>query len=49
MKAVFRDKVTIMRTNATLGAIITRLIGIRAAKGEVVVNLDSHMEVQKNW
>ena len=49
MAAIFGNKVRIIRSNVTLGAITSRLWGIQTAKGEVIVTLDSHMEVQKLW
>ena len=49
LEAVFHGKVSILRTTTTEGAIKARLTGIHAAKGEVVVCLDSHMEVREFW
>ena len=49
MATVFHGKVHIIRTEVTEGAIKARLTGIRASRGEVVVCLDSHMEVQELW
>ena len=49
LDAVFGGKVRILRNMVTLGLIKARLSGIRAAKGEVVVCMDSHMEVQELW
>ncbi|KAK2167002.1 hypothetical protein LSH36_32g00042 [Paralvinella palmiformis] len=47
--AVFGDKVRIMRTNKTIGLIKARLLGARMARGDVIIPLDAHMEVQETW
>ena len=43
------DKVKIMRNSKREGLIRTRLSGVRAARGQVIVVLDSHVEVFHNW
>ncbi|ELT88930.1 hypothetical protein CAPTEDRAFT_164644 [Capitella teleta] len=49
--AVFTNKTNIrlMFTHDSLGLIRARLSGVRLAKGEVIVSMDSHMEVQEGW
>ena len=47
--AIFDNKVRILRNTERLGLIRSRLKGIRAATGVVVVVLDSHVEVQPGW
>ena len=41
--------IRILRSDDQLGLIKARLVGIRVAKGPVVICMDSHMEVQKGW
>ena len=43
------SKVKIMRNEKREGLIRTRLSGVKAAKGQVIVVLDSHVEVYHNW
>lgn len=45
----FDGKVKIMRNGKREGLIRTRLAGVKAAKGRVIVVLDSHVEVYHNW
>ena len=42
-------KVKIMRNEKREGLIRTRLSGVKAARGQVIVVLDSHVEVYHNW
>ena len=51
VSSVFGDIVRILRNPgpALYGLIKARLLGIRSAKGDVVVVLDAHMEVQEKW
>ena len=50
IKAVFgEDLVELVRSEHTLGLIKARLYGLSRAKGEVLVFMDSHMEVQHHW
>ncbi|CAH1793454.1 unnamed protein product [Owenia fusiformis] len=46
---VFNGKVLTLRANTTLGLIQARVMGAKAASGDVIVFLDAHMEVQKGW
>ena len=41
--------VRIIRLDHPLGLIQARMLGIRNAHGDVVICLDSHMEVQEYW
>lgn len=43
------NKVKLLRNNAREGLIRTRLVGLRAATGDAIVILDSHVEVFHNW
>ena len=51
MSHVFGDVVRILRNPGSepYGIIRGRLVGIEAARGEVVVVLDAHEEVQEKW
>ena len=43
------DKVKLFRSDHVLGLIQGRLKGIRMAEGEVMICMDSYMEVQPGW
>ncbi|XP_064607959.1 putative polypeptide N-acetylgalactosaminyltransferase 10 [Liolophura sinensis] len=43
------DKVKVVRAKRREGLIRTRLLGARAATGDVVIFLDSHVEANINW
>lgn len=45
----FKDKVKFFINKERMGLIVTRMEGARKATGEVIVFLDSHMEVNVNW
>jgi polypeptide N-acetylgalactosaminyltransferase len=45
----FGGKVKVFHNPTRLGLIVTRLEGAKKASGEVIVFLDSHMEVVTNW
>jgi polypeptide N-acetylgalactosaminyltransferase len=45
----FEGKVKVFHNEQRLGLIVTRLKGARLATGDVIVFLDSHMEVTTNW
>ncbi|KAI1715360.1 glycosyl transferase family 2 domain-containing protein [Ditylenchus destructor] len=45
----FNGKVRLIRNKEREGLIRTRTIGAQAAEGEVVIFLDAHCEVNKNW
>lgn len=45
----FGGKVRYFENSERKGLIVTRMEGSRRAKGEVIVFLDSHMEVNVNW
>lgn len=45
----FKGKVKIFHNLSRLGLIATRMKGAKLASGEVIVFLDSHMEVITNW
>jgi len=47
--AVFGDKVRIIRSNHKLGLIKARLLGARMTRGDVIIPMHSHMEVQETW
>ena len=49
VRAMFANKVRILRNTEHLGLIRSRLKGIRVARGEVVAVMDSHVEVQPGW
>jgi polypeptide N-acetylgalactosaminyltransferase len=48
-KENFGDKVKYFMNSERKGLIVTRMEGARRALGEVIVFLDSHMEVNVNW
>lgn len=41
--------IRLLQSNIQLGLIRARLAGALLAKGEVIVVMDSHMEVQERW
>jgi polypeptide N-acetylgalactosaminyltransferase len=45
----FQGKVKLFHNRERLGLIVTRLQGAEKATGDVIVFLDSHMEVMTNW
>ena len=45
----FMGKVKVFHNTERKGLIVTRMEGARRATGEVIVFLDSHMEVTTNW
>jgi polypeptide N-acetylgalactosaminyltransferase len=45
----FQGKVKLFHNRERLGLIVTRLQGAERATGDVIVFLDSHMEVTNNW
>jgi polypeptide N-acetylgalactosaminyltransferase len=45
----FNGKVKVFHNTERLGLIVTRLDGAKKASGEVIVFLDSHIEVNTNW
>lgn len=45
----FTSKVRLLRSATHLGLIRARLLGTRAASAQVVVCMDSHMEVAEKW
>ncbi len=49
LRGVFGDVVRIYRSPEQLGLIKARAKGISLARGEVIVSLDSHVEVQEGW
>ncbi len=49
VKAVFPNKVHMVRNKENQGLIRARLLGTRLATGDVIVCMDSHMEVQPGW
>ncbi len=49
IEAIFPNKVRLLRSKTHLGLIRGRLMGTKLAKGQVVVSMDSHMEVQEGW
>lgn len=48
-KENFGDKIRYFANPKRKGLIVTRMEGARKARGEVIVFLDSHMEVNVNW
>ena len=49
IEETFGPIVKILRSSDPLGLIRARLWGIRSANGQVVIVMDSHIEVQPNW
>ena len=49
VKEFFGDTVKLYENNERQGLIKARMIGARKASGEVLIFLDSHMEVFTNW
>lgn len=49
IKEHFSSKVKLFVNSERKGLIVTRMEGARKATGEVIVFLDSHMEVNVNW
>ncbi len=49
LSAVFGDIVKLVRSYVDLGLIKARLLGFSKATGDVIVFMDSHMEVQQKW
>lgn len=49
VKQVFGLKVKIIENGERQGLIKARMTGARAASGEVIIFLDSHMEVFNSW
>ena len=45
----YNGKVRLLRANQREGLIRTRLIGAKAATGQVLIFLDSHVEATANW
>jgi polypeptide N-acetylgalactosaminyltransferase len=45
----FRGIVKVFHNTERLGLIVTRLKGAKLATGDVIIFLDSHMEVTTNW
>lgn len=45
----FNGKVRLVRNSEREGLIRTRTIGAKAAKGDIVIFLDAHCEVNRNW
>jgi polypeptide N-acetylgalactosaminyltransferase len=45
----FDERVKILNNKERKGLIVTRMVGARVATGEVLMFLDSHMEVNVNW
>lgn len=45
----FRGKVKVFHNPSRLGLIVTRVEGAKRASGEVIIFLDSHIEVTTNW
>ena len=50
IKAVFDPGVIhLHRSRTSLGLIKARNLGVRLASGNIIVSMDSHMEVQDYW
>lgn len=45
----FLDKVSLQRSNKRLGVVQARQLGAEVAKGEVLIFMDSHVEVTTGW
>ena len=45
----WEGKVTLIRSEKRVGAVRARMMGVHAASGEVIVFLDSHVEVNTKW
>lgn len=49
VKEFFGSKVKLVENKERQGLIKARMTGAKAAKGEVIIFLDSHMEVFNSW
>jgi polypeptide N-acetylgalactosaminyltransferase len=49
VKENFDSRVKIINLPERKGLIVTRMEGARSSQGEVLVFLDSHVEVNQNW
>ena len=45
----YQGKVSVVRAGKREGLIRTRLLGAKAATGDVIIFLDSHVEANINW